>query len=833
MRKFLRRIHFLLHRRHLERELAEEMAAHAEMMPADRRLQFGNATRLREESREVWALLWLERLWQDLSHGARVLGRSPGFTLGAVAVLSLGVGVNLAEFQVFDAMIFRSLDIRDADSVLRIARNSRGRPLDFPHGAVELYQANSRSFAWLISEDATFDVVVERSAAVRAALVSPDYFGRLGLAPAWGRLIDFNDAQPGAEPVAALGYDYWRNSWAADPNVIGRVIRINNRPVRIAGVLPYTFPRSLLGRRIEVWFPISMRPFLMAGTPALQHDFSRPSESLFGKLSPGVSQLAGEAELTSLTRELAREQPRYFQDDERLQGQLVRQTILQAVRSQPGIAVFFVIMLLVLLSACANLGNMLLARGLVRQREIDIRIAIGAGSARVLRQLMTENFLLALLGSAAGLGFGAIAVRLLLNAIGAPFTVHTTIGWPILAAALVLTMVSGIAFGLPSALQTVRINQRRAHLRQSLVGIQAAVSCLLLIASGALARNAISSATVPLAFDYTNMLVIYPELYGRNLATPVVQQKLNALSERFSALPNVKGVTAAVVPPLGGRRIIDSLPGVPHVYRNAVAPSYFTVMGLPILRGRTFLPGERGAVIVSESAARAVWPNQDPLDKRWNLAGADRTVVGIARNSGANLLADADSIEAYVPIEGSDPEQCALILHTPGDPASLVRTIPGSAAAVNETVSVTLMRISRDNAIEAQKRMVMLIGSIGTVATTLAAAGLFALVAFAVAQRKRELGILMALGASPRHILDVLLRQNASPAAAGAVAGVILAVILGRVVRSHIVMQKQDGGDLAGYAIGLAGFALVAILATLSPALRALRIDPSTTLRDE
>ncbi len=838
----------LLKRGEMERHLDAELRFHFDGLVADNlragmsepearrraRLEFGGVEQVKEECRDARGTRWIEDLWQDLCYGARVLGRAPGFTIGAVAVLALGVGVNLAEFQVFDAMIFHSLDIRDADSVLRLARNSRRGPSPgFPHAAMEFYQTQSRSFAWLISEDTTFDVVVEGDAAVRSTLVSPNYFASLGIVPAWGRLIDTQDAQPGAEPVAAFGYDYWRIHWGADPNVIGRIVRINSQPVQIIGVLPYSFPRSLLGRASEVWFPVSMRPLLMAGTPTLQQDFTRPSEALFGKLKPAVPQAAGAEELTSLTRELARQQPRFFRDDEQIDAQLVQQSIVQFVQRRPAVAVFLVMILLVLLSACANLENMLLARGLVRRREIDIRMAIGASRARVLRQLMTENFLLALLGAAAGLGFGAAALRLLLNAMDAPYTFRLTIGWPILIAALALTMVSAIAFGLPSALQTVRVNQSKIHLRQTLVGVQAAVSCVLLIASGTLARSAISSASVPLAFDYRDMLVIYPQLDGRNLAAPVVQDKLNALSARFSALPSVAGVTTAVAPPLGRRVIIDSLPGLPPVYRNAVVPSYFTVMGLPVVRGRTFLPGEQSVVIVSESAARAVWPDQDPLGKQWQLARAERTVVGIVRNSGANLLTDPDSIEAYVPIDGPDLERSALILRTPGDPAPLVRMIPGSAAAVNETVSVTLMRTSRENALEAQRRLVILIGSIGTVATTLAAAGMYALVAFTVAQRKRELGIRIALGAGPCHILDVLLRQNAKPAVAGAVAGLALAVILSRLVRSQIVLYKLEAVDVVGFAAGLAGFALISILATLSPALRALRIDPSTTLRDE
>ena len=812
-------------------EPVEEMDTHREMMLAGRRPPLENATGLRENSCEVWS--WLDQLWQDLCYGVRVLGRAPGFTLGAVAVLALGVGVNLAEFQIFDAFLHR-LNFEGADSVLQFGRDSRqGRRLGFPRAAVEFYQAQNRSFTWLIAEDATLDVVVEGQAGVRSNLVSPNYFASLGILPAWGRLLDAHDAQPGAAPVVALAYDYWGTHWGADPNVIGRFVHINNRPVQIIGVLPYSFAQGLSGRRADVWFPVSVRPLLMAGTPPLQQDFSRSSEALFGKLKPGVFQAAAEDELTSLTRELVRRQPLYFRDDERLRGQLLQESIRRAFTRSPAVAVFILMVLLVLLSACANLGNMLLARGLARQREIDIRVALGASRARVLRQLMTENFLLALLGAAAGLGFGAAAARLLLVALGAPSNFHLTMGWPILITALVLTMMAAVAFGLPSALQTVRVNQRKMHLRQSLIGVQVAVSCLLLIASGVLAQNAIWSASVDLAFDYRNMLVIYPQLYGRNLTAPVAQQKLDALSARFAALPGVEGVTLAVVPPLGGHLIIDSLPGLPHVYRNAVASSYFNVMKLPVVRGRAFLPGEQRAAIVSESAARAVWPNQDPLGKLWNLAGAERTVVGVVKDSGANLLADTDSIEAYVPIEGPALERSALILRTAGDPASLVRMIPGSATAVNETVSVRLMRTSRESNLEVQRRMVMLIGSIGTVATSLAAAGMFALVAFTVTQRRRELGIRIALGAGPRHILYVLLRQNAGPTVAGAAAGGILAVILLRMVNSQIVLQKQGTADVVGFAAGLACFALAAVLATLLPALCALRIDPSTTLRDE
>ena len=833
MRRLWGRVYFLFNQRRLDRDLAEEMEAHREMMPPERSSHFGNATWLREESRDAWVYRWLEQLWQDLAYAARVLRRAPGFTLGAVTVLALGVGVNLAEFQIFDAMIFHRLNFRDASVALQFTHvSNQGERLGFPAGAVELYRSQSTSYAWLIAEDTTFDVVVEGDVGLRSNLVSANYFTALGIVPAAGRLLNARDAKPGAPLAAVLGYDYWQTHWAGDPQVVGRVVRINNRPVEIVGALPYSF-EGLMARRTAVWLVATVRTQVMAGATAIEQDYSRASEALYGKLKPGVSRAAGEAELTALTRELVQRQPRAFRSDEIIHAHPVQEPMSVAIVRSPAIAVFIVMVLLVLLSACANLGNMLLARGLARQREIDIRAAIGASRGRVVRQLMTENVLLAILGGAAGVPVGGLSARVLMLALGAPpgFRVHVT--WPILAAGFVLSLLSAVAFGLPSALQTVHPSRRKAPLRQGLVGIQVAVSCLLLIAAGVLAHNGILAASTNLAFDYRNMAVIAPQFFGHNLTPAVAQLRLEALSSRLSALPGVDGVTLAVIPPLGGRARTDTQPGLPHIYLNPVAASYFGVMNLPLVRGRTFLPGEVSAVIVNESAARAVWPNQDPVGQIWKVAGAKRTVVGVVRDSGANLLAEVDSIEAYLPIDRTDLDRTSLILHTRADPGVVARMIPGAASAAGETVGVSLMRTSRDNALLSQQRLVTLIASIGAVASALAAAGMFALIAFAVAQRKRELGIRIAIGATSHHILAVLLAQNVRPWALGAVAGSILAAVLSRLVRSMVMLQNRDTVDIVGFAAGLACFVLIAALATLSPAIRALRIDPSTTLREE
>ena len=832
MHRLYSRLRYLLLRRRMDRELAEEIESHRAMMTAEHRAAFGNTTRLLEEARDEWSWNWVEQILQDVRYGVRTLWNSPGFTIGAVAVLTLGIGVNLAEFQVFRALLSFLSGVRDAESVLQLDhRDRKGSHLAFSSGTVEFLRANSTRYAWLGSEDTSFDLVVESDAAVRATLVSPDYFAGIGIVPAWGRLLDVHDSAGGAPPVVVLGHAYWQNRWGADPTIVGRIIRISGKPVQVVGVAPFGF--SGLGmRRSEIWLPRSLRPALAAGTRPVEQDFERATESLFGRLKPGTPIAAADAELTALMGELSHRQPSAFPQPETLQGRYVEQSVRETVAHSPAAAIFVLMVFLVLVSASANLGNMLLARGLARQREITIRSAIGAGRARIVRQLMTENLILAILGAATGLAFGSATADVMLALSDAP-AARVTLGWPAVATALALTLISAAAFGLPAALQTARPNRRASHLRQSLVGVQVAVSCLLLIVSGVLARNGIRNAGVDLAFDYRNLVVVDPQFYNHPRPPAINMQKLQALTDALAALPGVTGVTAATVPPLGGRTGIENIPGAPRVYRNEVAPNYFAALELPIVRGRTFLAGERDAAVVSESAARALWPAEDPLGKTIRLAGADRTVAGVVRDSGASQVADPDSIEVYTALSGRDFERCALILHSRSDPGPLLPLIPAIGAAQEENVSAMLMRSYRENYLTGQRRLMMLIGSVGAVATVLAASGMFALVAFAVAQRRRELGIRMAIGARPRHILGVLLTENAKPTLVGGLIGLVVAFGLSRLVLYVIYLRRVFQADMLGFVVGLACFAAVAVAATLTPAMRALRIDPASTLREE
>ena len=288
MQKLFRRICFLLNRRRFEEELAEEMAAHREMMPQERRANFGNPLKLREESRENWSWTFLDHLWQDLSYGARMLRRSPGFTLGAVAVLALGIGANLDVFHIFDSVLLHRQTIRDARSVYRFVRNAKDEgPSLFPQAAVQFYRENSALFSYIVSDHPGPETTLESDSGVRSMFVSGNYFTALGIVPAWGRLLEEQDARSDAPPVAVLSYEYWQKHLGADPGVVSRIVHINNKPVQIVGVVPYDFD-GLFQRRTSVWLPISLRASITPGFPGLE-DFSQADLNLYAKPGPEVS----------------------------------------------------------------------------------------------------------------------------------------------------------------------------------------------------------------------------------------------------------------------------------------------------------------------------------------------------------------------------------------------------------------------------------------------------------------------------------------------------------------------------------------------------------------
>jgi predicted permease len=813
MRKLFRRLHYLLNRPRLERELADEMAAHREMLSEDRRAAFGRDIAIREQARDVWAWVWLDRLWQDLVYAVRMFRNAPGFTLGAIAVLALGVGVNLGVMHVFDALLLHRINVEGADSIYQFeARSKQGVTHLFHPATVAFYRAHCTQCLYIVSEHISFDAIVDSETDQRANYVSGNYFSALRILPAWGRLLDERDAQPGATPVAVLGYEYWRDRWGGDPHAVGRVVRIDGKPVQIVGVAPYDFG-GLSPLTTSVWLSASQ-------------DSGAGGAVMYARPHPGVSEAVVEQQLTALSRQLDPAR------SDRIAGERLPGTGVMPKRMGVAIYLFFALFFLVLLSACANLGNMLLARGMARQREFDIRIALGAGRRRVIRQLLTENLLLALMGAAAGLAFGYVSARVMLGQLDAPPDIRIRLDWQMVAATGALALLSALAFGLPPALQIAGAKHKSGRRRQTLVGVQVAVSTLLLICTGVLARTAIKSAALELSFDYANMVVVHPAFYGQHQTPSIARQKADELATRLAQAPGVDAVTTAGIPPLGQRYLLDSVSGMPPVYMNYVAPNYFAAMRIPVVRGRSFNKGEENVAIVSESAARAAWPNEDPIGKVWNVEKAQRTIVGLVKDSGASRIVDDESVEAYIPIEAARADSVAMIVHAKGDVAQLVRAIPLVSAAAGERLSAIGMKTSREKIMDGQRKFTTLIGALGAVAAVLAAAGMFAMVAFTVAQRTKEIGIRMAIGARALDVLRAVFSQNLAPVALGMAVGTALGIAVGKLFGS-MVEARINTLDPLGFAMGLAAFSAIAVLATWSPAVKALRIDPSNTLRCE
>jgi len=827
MRKFFRRMAALWHRRRLERELEDEMAAHREMMPPGRREHFGSALRLREEARDQWGWTWLDQLRQDLAYGMRSLARSPAFALTAIAVLSLGIGVNLAEVHIFNAFLHK-MNVRDIDSLCRFMRISRGgMGGDFSFQEIEFYRRNNTALSAVIAEtDVDGLYLAQDSVAVRCALVSPSFFSDLGIAPLYGRLLDEQDGRPGVPPVAVLGYDYWQGRFGGDPAIVMQTIRLNDKPVQVVGVVRSEF--SGLVWNANAWMPASQYTYLTGDGRALA-DYGTRRTAMFGRLKPGVSLEAAQAQFRSLTAELRRQQPEYVDAGEWLKVQSAGPQFNSSPAAVLLLTTCILLVLLVLFSACANLGNMLLARGLARQREIEIRLAIGAGRWRLIRQLMTENLQLAALAAVAALFTGKMAALLLLKITGAPTNLRIVTDWRIVLASAALALGATVAFGLAPAIQIVSRGARATRARKILVSVQVAASCVLLILSSFFTRGIQASFHTEVAFDYSHLALVDPSFYMHNYTAAQARQAAQEMAARLRQVPGAEAASMATIPPVRRSRLAYS--SGHQLYLNEVDLSYFPMMRLPLLQGRLFGPDEPDTVVIGESAARKLWPNQAPLGRSLPIAPRTYTVSGVVKDSGVNQLLYPESVEVYLPIGDPHAALATILVRTAAKPAPMSAALRSAATIPGIVPQVFTLEGLIDDRLDTMRKMVRVVGSLAGIASLLALIGIFGLLAFTVAQRTREIGVRMALGARRLDILRIVLGQYALPFGIGAAGGVAVAAAAARVIRN--ILFGYTSFDLVSVAAGLLLFAAVALAASIAPARRALRIDPASALRYE
>jgi predicted permease len=837
MNEFLRRLGYLLSRRRFDRELESDMQFHREMAAREGRNNFGNVLQLREEAREAWGWTWIDRLGQDLRYGVRVMLRSPGFTLVAMMVLAIGIGVNVAAFSLFDMLALKPLPVPNADTLVRLERRSpNAYSSEMAYPSFLFYRDHARTLSAAMAVLGVPPMQIESDLqGTSTSFVTANYFTELGTRARIGRMLNpALDDSTGAPPVTVITYGLWQRRFAGDPTVIGRTIHLNKKPVTIVGVAPYSIA-TLGGQLPDIWLPMVQQPYFIDGSRIL-NDFDDSSVRMWGRLAPGASANGAEQELRMLTKELRRQHPAAVWDNEFLQSSpgghmQVMQPEMYQVAAMAGM-----LTLLTLAVACGNLGALMLARAVQREREIGIRIAIGANRARVLRQLCTESLLLASLGAVSGLVLGCTVLQIALAELDAPKWLSAVPDFRVLLFTASMTFLSTIFFGFTPALQIARQRQHKATARHILIGAQVAGSCVLLIIASLLVRATHHALYSNPGFGYERLVSIDAQLAQHGYTAGAANAYLDQLQARVSALPGVRSVSLVLLPPLGHalsreRRDVDGQ--VVMLYPNWVSPGFFGTMQIPLLLGRTFRPGEKDAVIVSDSFARKLWPAQNPLGKLVGDGKVKDLVVGIAGDAHLNALSDDDAVEEYWPAAQDQMPGMVVMARMAGPEEGL----PAAAKSISESLDPKLFPEIRqikslywDN-VRQIENVAGAVTLVGLVAVVLVGIGVIGLVSFTVSQKTKEIAIRTALGASRRSVLKILLRQFCWPVGLGLIIGMTGATASSQILRR--TLYGISNLDPIGYA-GAIGFLLITLtFATLLPARRALRLNLSKALHYE
>jgi len=840
--KILRRLRYLLRQRQQERELAEEIEFHRRMSGDPRAM--GNITRAREEARAVWIWPWLQSVWQDAGYAIRNLRRQPGLALLALAALGFAIGINTSLFTVYNAVAIRPWPVKDPERVVKIfSTDPRHEARMF--GGIGI--AESRYFA---SQSRAFSgVAATRQEPVHfgfesfgtpswAAFVSGNSFRVLGFRMHLGRgVLPEEDRAQSPEAVAVLSFAFWRDRFGSDLSLVGKQVHIDEVPFTVVGVTPEDFTgASDGGGRQDVYLPY---PALLLLHPTEQWprdlltDAEYCCEFAFGRLVPGVSRSQAAAELEVLDRQFRTSQGT---------GSRTFTLADSAMFNNPGrkrqMAAAFTLMftagMLVVLLACANVGNLLVARASARQKEIEIRRAIGAGRARIVRQLMTESLLLALGASALGLAIAYKLPLVLLNRIGEPGALRLAPDRVVLAYATALAVFACFSFGLAPALHATRaVASRRLPLRNLLLAAQVTLSVVLLMGAGLMLRSLADLRNRDPGFAIEGVSTIAFELPARSYDGAHTQAFYRQL---IGAAPGGHfGLTERE--PLGNSFAqTDFRPArTPETSRSlidfqVVTGSYFDVLHIPILAGRNFTLSDKGrnVVLINETLARRFWNGQNPVDKTIVSRQIAREIVGVVRDAHTTNLDQLEPI-FYVPFTGF---AIPKVLVASNDSA----TVESIGIAVTRLeprarMQAAPLRNNLDRWLRGPRLGAQLAGALGLFALILATVGMAGVSAYAVQQRTREIGIRMALGARPAQVVRLVLSGSSRAVVIGLVAGFAIALPASRLLRN--VLYGVSPLDPVAYLSVALILAIAGLAASYAPARRATRVDPLTALRHE
>jgi predicted permease len=822
---------------HFETLVAAKMEAGLTESEARRvtRLEFGGLEQVKEDCRESRGTLWLVSIVQDLKFGARILAKSRAFSVTAIAVLALGIGVCTLAFSLYDIAALKSLPVRDPATVVRIERRS---PADItpgvPYASIAYYKDNAKTLSAVMETMHGAPLVLNQDEQrVSATFVSSNYFSELGAAAAAGRLFDAAHDDAASAPVCVLSFRLWQRKFDGDASIVGKSIRLGGKPATVIGVAAETFA-SLGTDNPDLWLPILQHPYFVEGSKPLADPNFDGLIAMWGRLAPGVSRVNAEQELLSLTNQLRKIYPTVIWDHEYVV--VTPGAHFFSFEGAPPVLPFVALLVFLILAiACANLGGLLLARGAGRQREIQLRFDLGARKVRVFRQLLTENLLLGLLGSVAALPFSYGVLRLVLVFSNAPAWMSALPDWRVFLFTTAMGFAAALLFGLLPTLRMVRRKKGRSLWHQFVVCAQVGASCVLLILSGLLVRATLHTLYSDPGFGYEQVLSIDPGMSEHGFASAKAHAYLDQLQNRLGTVTGVTSVSTARIPPLvndivmmtsidvAGKRIM--------IYPNWVSPEFFQTMQIPLLRGRSFRNGEKDAVILSQTLARKRWPGEDPIGKQWEKSNS--VVVGVVGNTRAMELNNTDAMELYYPPAADTFPEMSILVRAAGDPNTLTPAVKAIAGSIDAGLHPTITPLTagfRKNVAQAEQ-FATIISLLGGIAIFLAVVGLLGLVSYAVSQRTKEISIRLALGANRMEIFAVVLRRFAWPVLLGLAAGVAITGGLSQILRR--VLYGISGLDPISYAGALTVLVAILVAAALLPIRRAFQLDIARILHSE
>jgi predicted permease len=799
---------------------------------------------------------------QDVRHAWRSIVRMPIVAAVVVGSLGIGIGVNTAVFSWIEAMRLRPLPgVTDVRQMYYV--EPRAETSSYP-GASWLEYTDLKARLRLFPDLLAFRIValnvgepghVERTFAL---LVSGNYFSLLGVTPAVGRFLRPDEAsQPGGAPVAVMSHDYWRTRFAGDPAAVGRTIRVNDRLLTIVGVAPGQFQGTVLMLNFDLWVPATLAPQLLAGSRELE-DRSLRGYSVLGRLPPRTAPAQAQAELDEAMRQLARAYP---ETNTGVQGEVL--AFWKASRGPQrmlsnALLVLQGIMLLLLLAVCGNTANLLLARASMRQREIGVRVSLGAGPARVLSLMLTESLMLALLGAAAGAAIAMWATVSLraVPMIGAfPIKFQTSIDDLGLAVATALGLLCGLVFGIAPAWQLAHVDPQlalrsgsrtagRSPMRSALMAVQVALALLVLMAAGMFVRSFAETRETDPGFRREGVLLVAYDLSGRNLEAPAVRDFTRRLLERLREMPDVEAAAIATSVPLDihglpmrsftveGRARPDG--ALDQALSNTVTPGYFKTMGIPFRAGTDFSDLADAAApaqaVVNEAFVRRFLDGRDPLGRRVESRNKTYVIAGVVRNSLSDSFSEPPTPVIYLSYRDRATERGEIHVRTHAGAEALVGPeIERVVRELDPRLPVYDIRTLNDHV---EKNLILrriparIFVVLGPMLLVLAAIGIYAVVAYTVSQRTVEIGVRVALGATACRVVSQIVADSLRTIAAGASVGWSLAFIIDRHLLRGVMYWSVFGGVPAILL-------LVASVACWLPAKRATEVDPLVALRHE